>query len=313
MVEKNEIFNPDGNDKVNARSIIKGSTTGLFNLNATKYKWTKQMYQAMIGNFWVPEKVMGLKEDANEFATKLSDPEIRAYKGILSFLIFLDSIQTVNLPHLSDYVTAPEVNLLLAIQAYQEAIHSQSYATILETVVSSRDREEIYYFWKSDPTLLKRNKFIGQIYQDFIDEPSDNNFFRAMIANYLLEGLYFGLRAGRHISKKERTVSRELIENIPPWIYPDAEIDFDPVLVNQDLLNIRSTMWNYAGIIRTKKRLQRVLNDLNYLSHRIEQFYREAKMTRSIIELRNAVLTASIIAKAAYNNQESVGCHYIRK
>jgi ribonucleoside-diphosphate reductase beta chain len=75
-------------------------------------------------------------------------------------LIFLDSIQTVNLPNFSEYITAPEVNLLLSIQAYQEAIHSQSYATILETVVDSSDREEIYYFWRDDEHLLERNKFI---------------------------------------------------------------------------------------------------------------------------------------------------------
>jgi ribonucleoside-diphosphate reductase beta chain len=79
----------------------------------------------------------------------------------LSFLIFLDSIQTVNLPNFNDYVTAPEVNLILSIQAYQEAIHSQSYATILETVVDSQDRDEIYYFWKTDKNLLERNEFIG--------------------------------------------------------------------------------------------------------------------------------------------------------
>jgi ribonucleoside-diphosphate reductase beta chain len=186
-----KLFNPEGNDDVTARTIIKGTTTGLFNLNAVKYPWAKSMYQVMIGNFWVPEKVSGLKDDARMFHQDLSADEMRAYKGILSFLIFLDSIQTVNLPHLSDYVTSPEVNLLLSIQAYQEAIHSQSYGTILETVVDSHEREEIYYFWRDDQVLLGRNKYIGQIYQDFIDEQSDKNFFRAIVANYLLEGLYF--------------------------------------------------------------------------------------------------------------------------
>jgi ribonucleoside-diphosphate reductase beta chain len=75
-------------------------------------------------------------------------------------LIFLDSIQTVNLPNFNDYITAPEVNLILSIQAYQEAIHSQSYATILETVVEPKDRDEIYYFWRDDKHLLERNEFI---------------------------------------------------------------------------------------------------------------------------------------------------------
>ncbi len=145
----------------------------------------------MVGNFWLPEKVKGLKDDAREFSTTLSLEEQRAYKGILSFLIFLDSIQTVNLPNFNDYITSPEVNLLLSIQAYQEAIHSQSYATILEAVVSSEERDEIYYFWRDNEMLLKRNEYIGNIYQDFIDNPNDANFFRGIVANFLLESLYF--------------------------------------------------------------------------------------------------------------------------
>jgi ribonucleoside-diphosphate reductase beta chain len=191
ITKRNAIFNPLGNDDVSERTIIKGSTTGLFNLNAVKYPWAKSLYQVMVGNFWLPEKVSGLKDDQRDFTSTLSPEEQRAYKGILSFLIFLDSIQTVNIPNLSDYITSPEVNLLLSIHAYQEAIHSQSYATILESVVSPEERKEIYYFWRTDAVLLERNKYIGQIYQDFIDDANDVTFFRSMVANFLLEGLYF--------------------------------------------------------------------------------------------------------------------------
>ena len=190
-ISRNPLFNPTGTDAVESRTIIKGSTTGLFNLNATKYAWAKSLYQVMVGNFWLPEKVSGLKDDARAFHSELSPEEQRAYKGSLSFLIFLDSLQTVNLPHFADYITSPEVNLILSIQAYQEAIHSQSYATILESVVESKEREEIYYFWKDDKILLERNRHIGQIYQDFIDDPNDKTFFRGIVANFLLESIYF--------------------------------------------------------------------------------------------------------------------------
>jgi len=190
-IKRNIIFNPLGNDDLSTRTIIKGSTTGLFNLNTVKYPWAKSLYQVMVGNFWLPEKVSGLKDDARDFSTTLSADEQRAYKGILSFLIFLDSIQTVNLPNFSDYITSPEVNLILAIQAYQEAIHSQSYATILESVVSAEERDEIYYFWRENKILLDRNQYIGQIYQDFVDTPTEKNFFRGVVANFLLESLYF--------------------------------------------------------------------------------------------------------------------------
>jgi len=196
MSEKREIkesliFNPKGDDTIENRTIILWNTTGLFNLNSTKYSWAKSLYPVMIWNFWVPEKVSWLGDDANQFKKELTEGEQRAYKGILSFLIFLDSIQTVNLPNFNDYITAPEVNLLLSIQAYQEAIHSQSYATILETVVDSKMRDEIYYFWRNDKHLLERNEFIWWIYQEFIDNPTPENLFRWIIWNFLLESIYF--------------------------------------------------------------------------------------------------------------------------
>jgi ribonucleoside-diphosphate reductase beta chain len=189
-MQKRKIFNYKGEDTIDKRRIIKGDITGLFNLNAVKYKWAKSMYQVMVGNFWVPEKVSGLGDDATMYKS-LTPEEQRAYKGIISFLTFLDSIQTVNLPNFSDYITSSEINLLIAIQSFQEAIHSQSYTTILETVVDAKEREDIYYFWRDDQILLERNKYIGDIYQKFIDEPSDENFFKALIGNFLLESLYF--------------------------------------------------------------------------------------------------------------------------
>lgn len=189
-MQKNKIFNPQGDDSIENRKIIKGNTTGLFNLGDVKYSWARQMYQVMIGNFWVPEKVSGLADDAMMYKN-ITDDERRAYRGMLSFLTFLDSVQTINLPNFSNYITSPEINLLLSIQSYQEAIHSQSYTTILETVVDAKEREDIYYFWRQDAILLSRNEYIGQIYQDFLDNPNDENFFKSLIGNFLLEGLYF--------------------------------------------------------------------------------------------------------------------------
>jgi L-aspartate oxidase len=127
----------------------------------------------------------------------------------------------------------------------------------------------------------------------------------------LLEGLFFGYKAGLDISAHSQPVPLRLKEKIPDWMFPVKEEEFDPVLIHQDILNIRNTMWNYAGIVRNRKRLARALSDLNYLSHRIEQFYRKAKITRRIIELRNSVLTASLIVRAALTNKTSRGCHYV--
>jgi L-aspartate oxidase len=75
-------------------------------------------------------------------------------------------------------------------------------------------------------------------------------------------------------------------------------------------MTIRTTMWNYAGIVRSSKRIARALADLNYLAHRIEQFYRETKLTDQLIGLRNGIEVAQIIAQAAERNKHSTGAHY---
>jgi ribonucleoside-diphosphate reductase beta chain len=106
-------------------------------------------------------------------------------------LIFLDSIQTNNIPNISSHISSPEIKLILSIHSYQEAIHSQSYATILESVVDSDEREKIYNFWRTDNILLSRNEYICGIYEEFINNKSNENFFRAVVANFLLEGIYF--------------------------------------------------------------------------------------------------------------------------
>lgn len=127
----------------------------------------------------------------------------------------------------------------------------------------------------------------------------------------LLEGLLWGVRCGRNVATDLLDVDRRLIESIPDWVEPSAPEEFDPVLVRQDLRTIQSTMWNYAGIIRNGKRLMRAMADLDYLSHRIEQFYRSAILTRQIVELRNSVLTASTVVGDALANPGSIGCHYM--
>jgi L-aspartate oxidase len=127
----------------------------------------------------------------------------------------------------------------------------------------------------------------------------------------LLEALFFGHAAGKDAAGNLTHSSPSLKKSIPGWVHPAPAEEFDPVLIQQDMLNIQSTMWNYAGIVRNRKRLERALADLNYLSHRIEQFYKQATISRSIIELRNAVLAAHVIVSAAYSNSHSLGCHYL--
>lgn len=189
MLEKKKLFNPAGDDSVSARRMIKGNTTNLFNLNEVKYAWAKKKYRVMNANFWIPEKV-DLNQDAKDYHL-LSKDEQQTFKSIISFLTFLDSVQTNNIPNIKEYITAPEVSTLLAIQEFQEVIHSQSYAYILESVIPASERNDVYELWKQNSVLLERNQYIANIYDEFIQNPSDENFARTMMANYVLESLYF--------------------------------------------------------------------------------------------------------------------------
>ena len=89
------------------------------------------------------------------------------------------------------FITASEVNLCLTIQAFQEAVHSQSYSYMLDTICSPEKRNEILYQWKDDKILLERNKFIGELYNNFLEEPTQENLIKTIMANYILEGIYF--------------------------------------------------------------------------------------------------------------------------
>ncbi|OHD25410.1 MAG: L-aspartate oxidase [Spirochaetes bacterium GWC1_27_15] len=133
-----------------------------------------------------------------------------------------------------------------------------------------------------------------------------------LASDSLLEGLVWGKNAAVDIIKNFKKIKPSRFDEIPDWKTPLEFEEFDPILIYQDWKAIKLTMWNYAGIIRTKKGLDRAQSDLNYYAHRIFKFYKEAKLNRDIIELRNAIVTAQLIVDAAIHNDQSIGCHYIR-
>ena len=125
MLRKKALFNPEGDTDVRLRRMLNGNTTNLNDFNNMKYTWVSEWYRQAMNNFWIPEEI-NLSQDLKDYPSLLP-AERRAYDKILSFLVFLDSIQTANLPNISAYVTANEVNLCLNIQTFQECVHSQSY------------------------------------------------------------------------------------------------------------------------------------------------------------------------------------------
>jgi len=188
-LKKKPLFNPTGDTEVRLRRMIGGNTTNLNDFNNMKYDWVSDWYRQAMNNFWIPEEI-NLGVDIKDYR-RLPAAERRAYDKILSFLIFLDSIQTANLPHIGAYITANEVNLCLSIQTFQEAVHSQSYSYMLDTICEPQERTAVLYQWKDDPHLLARNEFIGNLYNEFQAEQSPQVLVRTLVANYILEGIYF--------------------------------------------------------------------------------------------------------------------------
>lgn len=188
-LEKAKLFNVHGDDKKENQALFGGNPTGILNLNNVKYSWVSGFWTVMLNNHWVPNKIslVGDKSSVKE----LTSFEDEAVKNTLGFLIFLDSLQVNNLPNIADYVTCSGTKTLLALQTFQEAVHSQSYQYILESLYPEVTRNSIYDIWRTNPLLLKRNQFIADQMQDFSDEPTFENFKKVQVANLALEGIYF--------------------------------------------------------------------------------------------------------------------------
>jgi len=186
-LQRKPLFNPEADDKRGC--MLNCPTTNLLYLADAKYDWAKNLYKVMRANFWNVDLV----NMTGDLATykKLTQAEQRAYDGILSYLIFLDSLQTNNLGNISQYLASPEVILCIAEANAQEGLHSFSYQNVLETAVPPEKVDKIYYFWRDDPILKERCEFIASLYQANIDHPSNRDFLKVLMADLLLEGLYF--------------------------------------------------------------------------------------------------------------------------
>ncbi len=188
-LKRRAIFNAQGDIELSKRRMIGGNTTNLNDYNNIKYTWVSDWYRQAMNNFWIPEEI-NLGQDLKDYK-ELDDKLRTGYDKTLSFLIFLDSVQTANLPNVSDYITANEVNLCLNIQTFHEALHSQAYGYMLDSICSPEKRTEILYQFRDDEHLLRRNEYIGNLYNEFMENPNRENLVRTCVANYILEGIYF--------------------------------------------------------------------------------------------------------------------------
>lgn len=182
------IFNPESTETLNQRRVFGGNPDGMINFTTMKYEWALRLWDTMEANTWFPKEV-SMTGDAKDYAL-LTPAEKRMYDLVLSQLIFMDSLQTNNLmDNINPYITAPEINACLSRQSYEEANHSKSYAVMVESI--SDNTEEIYNMWRTDSKLLAKNTYIADVYKNLSGEVTDEKILLALVANQLLEGIYF--------------------------------------------------------------------------------------------------------------------------
>lgn len=187
-MKRKQTYNPKSTETVNERRIIGGSPTGIFELNNIRYQWAYNLWEMMLNNTWFPKEV-DMTRDAIDYK-HLTEHEKASYDKALAQLIFMDSLQTNNImDNINPYVTAPEVNLTLVRHSFEEALHSQSYAVMVDSI--SQNSDEIYDLWRVDEMLKAKNDAIAKTFDDLKNNPSPATFLRACFANQILEGIYF--------------------------------------------------------------------------------------------------------------------------
>jgi len=128
-----------------------------------------------------------------------------------------------------------------------------------------------------------------------------------MASNSLLECLVFAAAAAEHICGH---IAAAEVPELPPWDESRVTDSDEEVVVSHNWDELRRFMWDYVGIVRTDKRLQRAKRRVELLLREIEEYYGNFRITNDLIELRNLALVADLIIRSAQSRKESRGLHY---
>ena len=133
-----------------------------------------------------------------------------------------------------------------------------------------------------------------------------------LASNSLLEAVVCSWNAARAIvaEKSAQATANHRIE-IPPWTTGAAVPSDEAVVVEHNWNEVRTAMWDYVGIVRTRKRLERALRRIRNLRREIRQYYLNYLVTPDVIELRNIAAVAELIIRSAQSRPESRGLHYM--
>jgi L-aspartate oxidase len=129
-----------------------------------------------------------------------------------------------------------------------------------------------------------------------------------LASNSLLECLVFGEAAAKHIAGNWDTLAE--LPEIRAWDESRVTDSDEEVVIHQTWGEIRRFMWNYVGIVRTTKRLERAKRRIDMLRQEVADYYRNFRVTPDLIELRNLVEVGDLIIRSALARHESRGLHY---
>ncbi len=129
-----------------------------------------------------------------------------------------------------------------------------------------------------------------------------------LASNSLLECFVFGEAAAADIIR--RWDSFEAPPAVRGWDESRVTDSDEEVVIKQNWTEIRRFMWNYVGIVRTTKRLERAKHRIELLSHEVEDYYGHFRVSTDLIELRNLLQCAELIVRSALERKESRGLHY---
>jgi L-aspartate oxidase len=130
-----------------------------------------------------------------------------------------------------------------------------------------------------------------------------------LASNSLLEGLVFGHRAAVDVVERLHTDGRQP-PAVRPWDPGRATDSNELVVVAQNWDEVRRFMWNYVGIVRTDRRLERARQRITLLQEEIRAYYWDFLLTSDLVELRNIATVAELIIACAMSRKESRGLHY---